>query len=83
MANAPATTVFIHTCLRTKSNVHSVKGAIRSESNLVAVTRMIKVLADVERGAVKAKAKAGKGPGASLRAPGVAMPQRLRPSFMN
>ena len=83
MANAPVTTVLIHTCLRTKTNVHSVIAAARSESNLVAVTRMIKVLADVEKDAAKARAKARLDPEVSQRAPEVAMQPRLKPSFIN
>ena len=83
MANALVTTVLIHTCLRIKSNVHSVREATRSESNPVAVTRMIKVLVDVGKDVVKAKAKVRKGPEASLQAPRVAMLQQLRLSFIN
>ena len=60
MANALVTVVLTHTCLRTKSNVHSDKEATRSESNPVAVTRMIKVLADGEKGRGKGKGKGKK-----------------------
>ena len=83
MANAPATIVLFHTCLRTKSNVLSVKVTTRSGSNLVAVTKMTKVLADVEKDAVKAKEQERKDPEASLRAPGVATQPRLKPSFIS
>ena len=55
MANAPVILVPIHTCLRTKSNVLSAKVTTRSESNLVAVTKMTKALADVEKGRGKGK----------------------------
>ena len=78
MANAPATTVLIHTCLRTKSNVHSVKEATRSEINLVAVMRMTNVLADEGKDVVNAKVKVRKVPEASLQAPRAAMLPRLR-----
>ena len=84
MANAPATTVLIHTCLRTQSNVHSVKGAASSESNLVAATRMTKVLVDVGKDAkARAKEEERTDPEASLRAPGMATQRRLKLLFIS
>ena len=83
MAHAPVTAVLTHTCPRIKSDVHLGKEATRSENNPVAVTRKIRVLVDVGKDVVKAKAKVRKGPEASLQAPRVAMLQQLRLSFIN
>ena len=59
------------------------KEATRSEINPVAVTRMIKVLADEGKDVVKAKVKVRKVPDASLQAPRVAMLQQLRLSYIS
>ena len=55
----------------------------RREINLVAVTRMIKVLADVGKDVGKAKARVIKVPEASLQAPRAVMLLRLRLSSIN
>jgi hypothetical protein len=83
MANALVTIVLIHTCPRIKPDVHLGKEATRSESNPVAMTRTIKVLVEVGKDVVKAKAKVRKAPGVSLQAPRAAMLPRLRLSFIN
>jgi hypothetical protein len=62
-----------------------VKEATRSETRLVAVTRMIKVLVDVEKDVAKAKAKqkAKEDPEVSLRAPRMVTQLRPKPSFIS
>jgi hypothetical protein len=57
--------------------------ATRSETRLVAVMRTTKVLADVEKGVAKAKAKVRRDPEVSLRAPGMGTQLRLKPSFIS
>ena len=81
VANAQMTIVLIPICPRIKSNVHLAKEATRSETHLVAVTRMIKVPVDVEKDVAKAKAnqKVKEDPEVNLRAPEMATQLRLKP----